>query len=46
LDNGDLMIMIRSPDGMREARFIAARGEHERNRQDVRPEGALRHLKL
>ena len=32
-DNGDYTCTIRSPDGRRQARFTAAKGDHERNRQ-------------
>ena len=48
LECGDLLITIRSSDRMREARFVASRKEHERNRQDVRSEGEVphHHLKL
>jgi hypothetical protein len=31
-DNGDYSCFIKSPDGRRQARFIAAKGDHERNR--------------
>jgi len=32
-DNGDYTCIIRSPDGRLQARFTAAKGDHERNRQ-------------
>ena len=32
-DNGDYICTIKSPDGRRQARFVAVRGDHERNRQ-------------
>lgn len=49
MDNGEVIVTIRSPDGRREAKFVAAHAEHERNRRDARSEGEIlhrqRHLK-
>lgn len=35
-DNGDYTFFIKSPDGRCQARFVAVRGDHERNRMYVR----------
>ena len=35
-DDGSYTVWIRSPDGMTEARFLAAPAQHERNRDNVR----------
>src|SRR5579871_4477299 len=43
MDNGELIVTIRSPDGRREVKFIAAHAEHERNRRDARSEGEILH---
>ena len=43
MDNGELIVTIRSPDGRREAKFVAAHAEHERNRRDARSEGEILH---
>ena len=36
-DDGTLTVTIRSPDNMKEVRFVAAHADHERNRDTVRP---------
>jgi len=35
-DDGSYTVLIRSPDGMTEAKFLAAPAQHERNRDHVR----------
>jgi hypothetical protein len=37
LDDGTLVVTIRSPDNMKEVQFVAATSDHERNRDSVRP---------
>jgi len=36
-DDGSYTVTIRSPDGMREVKFLASPAEHKRNREFVRP---------
>jgi len=43
IDNGELIVTIRSPDGRREAKFIAAHAKHECNCRDARSEGEILH---
>ncbi|HEU4342387.1 MAG TPA: retropepsin-like aspartic protease [Candidatus Binatia bacterium] len=36
-DDGSYTVLIKSPDGLREVTFCAAKAEHERNREAARP---------
>ena len=38
-DDGSYTVKIKSPDGLRMARFCAVKAEHERNREFVRKAG-------